>query len=175
MRLVAVYIHPYMMLADNCASTPCKNGANCTNGLNIFSCNCTAGYEGYTCNQGRVTLITTKFLHLLILKVTVCQVLWRCCSPFPKSRFMKLFTNLLLLAATPLVFSTNLLFVLGTVLTALVILSLVTHKTSDSWTICRSSTFTTRVSASNYTLLMPIVGNFSPFRLITVVVISVNN
>ena len=38
--------------ADNinaCASSPCKNNAQCVNGVNAFACRCTAGFFGVTC------------------------------------------------------------------------------------------------------------------------------
>jgi len=34
---------------DDCASVPCKNGGNCTDGDDSFECACAAGYEGDTC------------------------------------------------------------------------------------------------------------------------------
>ena len=34
---------------DECATTPCKNGGNCTDGANTTSCDCVAGYSGATC------------------------------------------------------------------------------------------------------------------------------
>uniref|UniRef100_A0A669DUC1 Neurogenic locus notch homolog protein 1 n=1 Tax=Oreochromis niloticus TaxID=8128 RepID=A0A669DUC1_ORENI len=34
---------------DECASTPCKNGAKCTDGPNKYTCECTEGYTGKHC------------------------------------------------------------------------------------------------------------------------------
>uniref|UniRef100_A0A8C4EBL8 Neurogenic locus notch homolog protein 1 n=1 Tax=Dicentrarchus labrax TaxID=13489 RepID=A0A8C4EBL8_DICLA len=34
---------------DECASTPCKNGAKCTDGPNKYTCECTEGYSGRHC------------------------------------------------------------------------------------------------------------------------------
>uniref|UniRef100_A0A3Q1H9L7 Neurogenic locus notch homolog protein 1 n=1 Tax=Anabas testudineus TaxID=64144 RepID=A0A3Q1H9L7_ANATE len=34
---------------DECASTPCKNGAKCTDGPNKYTCECTEGYTGRHC------------------------------------------------------------------------------------------------------------------------------
>ena len=37
---------------DNCASTPCQNGATCVNSINQYKCNCADGYEGNNCEKG---------------------------------------------------------------------------------------------------------------------------
>ena len=34
---------------DECASTPCKNGATCTQGVDAYSCACAAGFTGSDC------------------------------------------------------------------------------------------------------------------------------
>uniref|UniRef100_A0A3B3VI03 Neurogenic locus notch homolog protein 1 n=1 Tax=Poecilia latipinna TaxID=48699 RepID=A0A3B3VI03_9TELE len=36
---------------DECASTPCKNGAKCTDGPNKYTCECTEGYTGRHCEM----------------------------------------------------------------------------------------------------------------------------
>ena len=36
-------------IINNCASTPCANGATCANGLNKFNCTCAPGFTGTTC------------------------------------------------------------------------------------------------------------------------------
>ncbi|XP_078575910.1 uncharacterized protein LOC144861769 [Branchiostoma floridae x Branchiostoma japonicum] len=37
---------------DECASSPCMNGATCVDGVNSFSCTCNRGYTGVYCEQG---------------------------------------------------------------------------------------------------------------------------
>lgn len=37
---------------NNCASTPCYNGATCVNGVQQYKCNCAAGYTDMTCFTG---------------------------------------------------------------------------------------------------------------------------
>uniref|UniRef100_A0A8C6P6F5 Neurogenic locus notch homolog protein 1 n=1 Tax=Nothobranchius furzeri TaxID=105023 RepID=A0A8C6P6F5_NOTFU len=37
---------------DECASTPCENGAKCTDGPNKYTCECTEGYTGRHCEMG---------------------------------------------------------------------------------------------------------------------------
>lgn len=34
---------------DDCASSPCKNGGNCTDLINGFECHCQPGYKGKFC------------------------------------------------------------------------------------------------------------------------------
>ena len=35
---------------DDCEDTPCKNGGECTDVVNGFSCKCASGYTGKTCD-----------------------------------------------------------------------------------------------------------------------------
>ena len=37
---------------DECATSPCQNGGNCTDQINGFSCNCLHGYDGTNCETG---------------------------------------------------------------------------------------------------------------------------
>ncbi|XP_078685486.1 uncharacterized protein LOC144918505 [Branchiostoma floridae x Branchiostoma belcheri] len=39
----------YLLNIDDCASTPCLNGADCTDGLNEYSCTCASGFVGTHC------------------------------------------------------------------------------------------------------------------------------
>ena len=43
---------------DECASSPCTNGATCSNQVNSYSCICAAGYTGAKCETGNVVLLT---------------------------------------------------------------------------------------------------------------------
>jgi hypothetical protein len=36
-------------VTNNCASSPCQNGATCTNGVNTYTCQCVPGYTGVNC------------------------------------------------------------------------------------------------------------------------------
>ena len=38
---------------DQCAATPCKNGATCTDKLNDYDCQCEAGWTGKNCTQSK--------------------------------------------------------------------------------------------------------------------------
>ncbi len=38
---------------DECASTPCENGATCIDALNAYTCTCAPGYEGTFCATGK--------------------------------------------------------------------------------------------------------------------------
>ena len=42
---------------DECASSPCNNGATCNNEIGSFSCSCPQGYTGATCS---VSLFVTQ-------------------------------------------------------------------------------------------------------------------
>ena len=36
---------------NECASMPCQNAANCTDGVNLFTCKCASGYTGTLCQN----------------------------------------------------------------------------------------------------------------------------
>lgn len=46
---------------DECTlpSSPCKNGAECTNSLGEYSCQCSAGWTGADCDIGKLFFIVT--------------------------------------------------------------------------------------------------------------------
>ena len=44
---------------DNCADDPCKNGGQCVDGVNKYSCSCARGFTGENCN-------ISKFCYLSI-------------------------------------------------------------------------------------------------------------
>ena len=48
------YVH-YVVDVDECANSPCRNGGNCTDGVNGFTCDCVKGYTGRNCETGRST------------------------------------------------------------------------------------------------------------------------
>ena len=52
---------------DNCAVNPCKNGANCTDGVNDFTCQCVEGYEGKTCETSKGKIINFLLIYLVKL------------------------------------------------------------------------------------------------------------
>ena len=39
---------------DDCHPNPCKNGANCTDRVNNYTCTCMAGYKGPNCSIGKI-------------------------------------------------------------------------------------------------------------------------
>lgn len=43
----------HVAVIDNCLSSPCQNGATCTNGVNSYSCDCLTGYTGHQCDSSR--------------------------------------------------------------------------------------------------------------------------
>ncbi len=58
-------IFTFKILIAPCASSPCRNGATCSNNNNdtspFFSCNCINGYSGQTCSIGKN--FETPFCH----------------------------------------------------------------------------------------------------------------
>jgi hypothetical protein len=63
----------YFLFADinECASNPCKNGAQCVNGQNSFTCNCASGWTGTTCTTGILSLL----LYNKVSFISVCFIL----------------------------------------------------------------------------------------------------
>ena len=39
---------------DECASSPCENGATCTDAVDSYTCDCIAGYTGKHCETGKI-------------------------------------------------------------------------------------------------------------------------
>ncbi|KAH3831294.1 hypothetical protein DPMN_104557 [Dreissena polymorpha] len=37
---------------NECATSPCKNGATCNNLFNNYTCTCAAGWQGASCDKG---------------------------------------------------------------------------------------------------------------------------
>ena len=55
---------------DECASDPCFNGGQCTDGINTFTCMCEPGFEGFVCENSEFDvipiLVTCSNLSLII-------------------------------------------------------------------------------------------------------------
>ena len=59
--LIFLFLEPFIVPKPKpCDSSPCKNGATCTNEGDSFSCKCAENFMGQTCDTG-----------------TVCTVHWR--------------------------------------------------------------------------------------------------
>ena len=43
----------FILDVDECAGQPCKNGGNCTDAVNDYSCDCIGGYTGKNCTGGK--------------------------------------------------------------------------------------------------------------------------
>ena len=52
--------HLFLFIDDgDCASYPCMNGANCTDGNNTYSCQCLPGFVGVKCETGKMYIYYT--------------------------------------------------------------------------------------------------------------------
>ena len=40
------------LVSNECASSPCQNGAACIDGVGVFTCRCTCGFTGVLCESG---------------------------------------------------------------------------------------------------------------------------
>ncbi|KAH3812262.1 hypothetical protein DPMN_140688 [Dreissena polymorpha] len=47
-----IIVNVFYSDANECASSPCQNGATCNNLLDAYTCTCVPGYEGTNCNTG---------------------------------------------------------------------------------------------------------------------------
>ena len=54
---------------DECSAVPCKNGGQCTNLKNDYSCKCTGGFEGKDCSRGECQLKHLVLFLLLLVGV----------------------------------------------------------------------------------------------------------
>ena len=54
---------------DECASSPCQNGATCQNEVNRYVCQCVAGYVGTNCENSMYDM--TCFRHKQVLPMAI--------------------------------------------------------------------------------------------------------
>src|SRR5690348_9359238 len=60
---VALPIHHWLITVDavadinECQSAPCRNGASCVDGVNVFSCSCAGGFSGVLCQTSLLQVI----------------------------------------------------------------------------------------------------------------------
>ena len=56
---------------DNCASSPCKNGAKCTSSLGKFTCSCVDGYTGDDCGSGKYVCYTRIIQTIYVFQYNI--------------------------------------------------------------------------------------------------------
>ena len=61
----------FVLDINDCMSDPCKNGGNCTDGVNEYNCACVLGYNGTICETGK--LMSAK---LKTESASQCAQLW---------------------------------------------------------------------------------------------------
>lgn len=61
---------------NECDSSPCQNGASCSDEVNAYSCICVAGYTGTECQTGKWNAIISRhhFGQGRIGRVSDCYV-----------------------------------------------------------------------------------------------------
>ena len=42
---------------NDCEEENCKNGGQCIDGVDSYSCNCANGYTGFHCDSGMISVI----------------------------------------------------------------------------------------------------------------------
>ena len=60
--------HQYLLILNivlvdinECSSSPCMNGATCTDAVNSYTCACVAGYIGTHCEPGEGLLLSNAY------------------------------------------------------------------------------------------------------------------
>ena len=61
--ILIYYVH-YVVDVDECVSSPCQNGGNCTDAVNGYTCVCVEGYTSNNCETSRSTY-TILLIHIL--------------------------------------------------------------------------------------------------------------
>lgn len=61
---------------DDCASSPCQNGATCTDKVNDYQCDCDPGYSGKDCDQRELFRLNVACLVLLGMTQLRCIALY---------------------------------------------------------------------------------------------------
>ena len=51
------YPHTLSVDIDECTTSPCQNGGNCTDQINGYTCNCLHGYDGTNCENGNIAVL----------------------------------------------------------------------------------------------------------------------
>ena len=51
---------------NECSSSPCDNGASCTDAMNSYTCACVAGHTGAICETGECMGLSNSCSHLYI-------------------------------------------------------------------------------------------------------------
>ena len=54
--ILVIKINFYPSDTDECASTPCLNGATCVDLVNMYQCDCVPGFNGTDCDNGKIGL-----------------------------------------------------------------------------------------------------------------------
>lgn len=59
--------YDYCADIDECASSPCVNGATCNNMINKFTCTCASGFLGILCEIGMKDLLQHVYVNVVVI------------------------------------------------------------------------------------------------------------
>ena len=51
---------------NECNSSPCENGAICTDTINSYTCDCVEGHTGANCETGECMGLSYSFRHVIV-------------------------------------------------------------------------------------------------------------
>ena len=50
---------------DECASSPCMNGATCDDDINSYNCTCVTGFNGTICDTSRLFAMPINYKKII--------------------------------------------------------------------------------------------------------------
>ena len=66
---------------NECSSSPCLNGATCTDAVNSYTCGCVAGYTGTHCVTGDSLAFSNLYKQYIMLhNLGMCSNKYRTCN-----------------------------------------------------------------------------------------------
>ena len=66
----------YVVEINECANSPCRNGATCTDAVNSYTCRCVAGYTGTHCEIGECLSIRMFYTYNGTIQLIIHLTIW---------------------------------------------------------------------------------------------------